>query len=131
MLFARRVFLAGGVVGIAAAAPLVVLESWLGRAVPPVITHPELFYGMVLVTLTWHAALVVIAGDPVRYRPLMPVCIAEKAAVAFAFTVLGAAGRAPAIVAAAALVDALFAVLFAIAYRRTPRAAGVSAWSGR
>ena len=78
MKFARIVF------GIAAAYGFVLLLSMyflmdrIGRDNPPLITHPEFYYGFVGVTLLWQVVFVLIAVQPERYRPLMVVAIFEK-----------------------------------------------------
>ena len=45
------------------------LETRLGEDYPPAITHPEFFYGFVGTCLAWQLAYLLIATDPVRYRP--------------------------------------------------------------
>ena len=117
---ARRIFLLAGIVGILFVAPLYFSETRIGREQPPPITHPEYFYGFIGVTLVWQIFFLVIARDPMRYRPLMLVAILEKVSYAFATPILFALGRVPLETFAAGLVDAGFAVLFAIAYRKTP-----------
>ena len=67
------------------------LEGRIGRDTPPPITHPEFFYGFLGVAVAWQAAFLVIARDPVRFRPLMVPAVLEKAA--FALAIVPVAGR--------------------------------------
>ena len=71
MVFARRTFLIAGVYGLLALVPMYFLEGRIGRDIPPPITHPEYFYGFIGVAVAWQVAFLVIARDPVRFRPLM------------------------------------------------------------
>ncbi len=76
--FARIVYLVAGIVGLIEIVPLYFYEAALNRTQPPPITHPEFYYGFVGVTLAWQVAFLVIARDPLRFRPLMPVSWIEK-----------------------------------------------------
>lgn len=120
MLFARRVFMIAAIYGILVLAPQYFMEAQVGRDFPPAITHPEHFYGFIGVGLTWQILFVIIARDPVRYRPVMPVAVLEKLAFGVAAVVLFAQGRLHTAVLAAGLVDLLLAALFIAAFRRTP-----------
>jgi hypothetical protein len=117
--FARRVFLGAGVYGIVVLLPQYFLEAQIGRDYPPPITHPEHFYGFVGLALVWQVVFLLIAGDVGRYRPLMPIAVAEKAAFAVPTFVLFALGRVAAATTAVAGIDALLGVLFLVAWRRT------------
>lgn len=119
MNFARRVFTGAAVYGILALLPQYFLEARIGRDFPPPITHPEQFYGFVGVSLTWQLLFLLIARDPVRFRPAMPVAVLEKLAFGVATAVLFALGRVAAPVLAVGLVDLLLASLFVVAYRKT------------
>jgi hypothetical protein len=119
MVFARRVFLAAGVYGLAVLVPLYFLEGLIGRDAPPAITHPEFFYGFVGVGVAWQVAFLVIARDPARFRPLMIPAVLEKASFGFAVLALFAAGRVPVPVLLGALIDLLLGALFVAAYLGT------------
>src|SRR5919106_364637 len=73
--FATRVFTAAAVYGILVLAPQYFLEDRVGRDFPPSITHPEHFYGFIGVALAWQVLFLIIASDPVRYRPAMLAAI--------------------------------------------------------
>src|SRR5438876_9884810 len=114
MAFARRVFLVAGVVGILFVFPMYFLEARIGENQPPLITHPEYFYGFVGVTLVWQILFLVIARDPIRFRSIMLVAILEKVSYGLAAPMLFATGRVPFTIFLAGLADLAFAVLFAV-----------------
>lgn len=118
-LFARRVFLTAGLVGVAVLVPQYFMEAKIGRDFPPPITHPEHFYGFVGVALAWQVAFLVIARDVQRYRLLMLPAVLEKVSFGLATLVLYGRGRVVGSVAAAGGVDLAFAVLFILAFRAT------------
>ena len=93
MIFAGKLFSIAGGLGLLAIVPLYFLEQRIGRELPPAINHPEFFYGLLGVTTWWHVALLVIGGDPARYRPLMVPANLEKATFGFAAIPLYASGR--------------------------------------
>ncbi|GMU66290.1 MAG: hypothetical protein AMXMBFR36_25640 [Acidobacteriota bacterium] len=119
MNFARRVFRIAAIYGILALAPQYFLEDKVGRDFPPPITHPEHFYGFVGVALAWQFLFLLIAKDPVRFRPAMPVAVVEKLAFGGAAVVLYALGRIPTAVLGVGLIDLVLAALFVAAWRAT------------
>jgi hypothetical protein len=125
--FARRVFLTAAVYGVLVLAPQYFMEAQVGRDFPPPITHPEHFYGFIGVALAWQVLFVVIARDPVRYRPVMPVAVLEKLGFGIAAVVLFAQGRLHAAVLGAGIIDLVLAALFLAAFRLTP--ASGATWS--
>ena len=78
MKFAKIVFYIASGWGILVLTPLYFMFDMIGRQDPPPITHPAFFYGFVGVALAWQAAFIVIARDPVRFRPLMVPAMLEK-----------------------------------------------------
>lgn len=119
MRFARRVYAIAGIYGILVLLPGFFLLERVSRDTPPAVTHPEYYYGFYGVTLVWQFAFLLISRDPARYRPLMPITVLEKAAWVVTVGWLASAGLAAAPVVLFAAIDALFGVLFAIAYLRT------------
>jgi hypothetical protein len=117
MRFARWVYLAAGIYGILALAPMFLMEGRLAPANP----YPVFFYGFAGVAFAWQGLFVVLSTDPSRYRPVMPFCILEKVSFALAAPLLYLVGRATASWLAAAAMDGVFAVLFAAAYVMTGR----------
>ena len=122
--FASRIFWIAALYGFVAIIPQFFLEDKTGRDFPPAITHPEFFYGFFGVALAWQVAFVLIARDPIRYRPMMIPSAMEKIAFGLAGVVLYATGRAGWMPLAAGAVDLIFSSLFLIAYGRTPKKAG-------
>lgn len=119
MNFARRVFRIAAIYGILALAPQYFLEDKVGRDFPPPITHPEHFYGFVGVALAWQFLFLVIANDPVRFRPAMPVAVVEKLGFGVAAVVLFALGRVATAILAFGVIDLVLAALFVAAWRAT------------
>jgi hypothetical protein len=118
MRFARWVFMAAGVCGIVIMAPMYFLEERLGLDSPPAITHPEIYYGFIGVTLAWQLMFLVIAFDPVRFRLAMLPAVFEKASFVVAILVLCVLGRVTGSVIGFAVLDALWMVLFTAAFMR-------------
>lgn len=121
MSFARRVFLLAGIYGIIALLPQYFLEERIGVEMPPPITHPEHFYGFVGVALAWQLAFLLIARDPVRFRPLMPVAVLEKLSFGVAAIVLYTQGRVAGSVLSFGFIDLILAALFTAAFVATGR----------
>jgi hypothetical protein len=119
MTFARRVFLIAAVYGFAVLLPQYFLEAKTGRDFPPPITHPEYYYGFIGIALAWQFVFLIISRDPVRYRPLMPAAVLEKASFGIPAIVLFALGRLNAQMLAAGMLDLGLGLLFVIAYIRT------------
>ena len=118
MAFARRVFTIAGIYGIVVLLPQYFLEDRIGRDNPPPITHAENFYGFIGTALAWQVLFLLIARDPVRYRPMMPVAVLEKLAFGVPAIVLFAQGRLAASVLGFGLVDLALAVLFTLSFLR-------------
>lgn len=121
MKFARYTFAAAGIYGILALVPQYFLERQIAIDSPPEITHPEYFYGFVGVALAFQLVFLIIAKDPVRFRPIMPAAIVEKLAFVIPTFYLYANGRAPLQITAGAAIDLLLAILFAISFLKTPK----------
>lgn len=119
MKLAKIIYTGAGIWGLLLLTPMYFLEERLGRDQPPAITHPELFYGFVGCALAWQVLFLLLARDPVRYRPLMPATFLEKATYGVATIVLFAKGRVPPIVLAFGLTDLVLLVLFVVAWRAT------------
>src|SRR5438067_7973160 len=117
MSFPRPTFLLAGIYGIIIVAPEYFLETRYGQDQPPAITHPEFFYGFVGVCLVFQILFLVIASDPVRYRPMMLVGVLEKISFFTPAVILHLQGRLNTLVTGFALTDFIWAMLFFIAYR--------------
>lgn len=119
MRFAKIVFLVAGIYGVLTITPLYFLFDTIGRQDPPPITHPGFFYGFAGVGLAWQIAFFVIAGAPVRLRPMMLPSVLEKASFGIASIVLFLQHRMHGSDLGLGCVDLLFALLFLIAFFRT------------
>ena len=120
MRFAKLTFLIAGVYGLLMLVPFYFREQQMGRDYPPPITHPEYYYGFVGVALVWQFAFLIIASDPVRFRPLMIAAILEKLAYSIPLLVLIAQKRTSPNDLVFAGIDLLLGFLFVLAYLRTP-----------
>jgi hypothetical protein len=119
MKFARWTFGVAGVYGVIAILPLYFLENMVGKETPPAITHPEFFYGFVGVCLAWQLAFLVMASNPVRYRPLMLPAMVEKFSFVIAVAALYLDHRLDPRMLVAGGGDLVLGLLFIVAYRKT------------
>ena len=119
MRFARWTFLIAGIYGLLALVPMYFMEAQIGIDTPPAITHPEYFYGFIGVAVAFQLVFIIVSTDPQKYRPLMLAAIAEKLSFATAAAVLLASGRLVGPIVIGAAIDAVLAVLFAIAWFKT------------
>jgi hypothetical protein len=113
------VYLAAGIIGLVEIIPLYFAEALINQRQPPAITHAEFYYGFLGVTLAWQVVFLVIAIDPVRFRPLMPVSWIEKGLYPIAVGRLVSTGRTSAQILPAAALDVVWLVLFVISWIRT------------
>jgi hypothetical protein len=120
MKFAKIVFRIAGIWGLLVIPPLYFMFDLIGRNDPPPITHPGFFYGFVGLALSWQIAFLVIATDPVRFRPLMIPSVLEKVTFGAAIIVLVLQNRTHPSDLLFAAIDLLLGVLFAIAYFKSP-----------
>ncbi len=119
MKFARITFLVAGIYGLIVLTPVYFLEGLIGRQTPPPVTHVEFFYGFTGAALAWQVVFLVIARDPVRYRPMMLASVLEKISYGIALIVLYQQHRIAASSFAIGMVDWVWATLFVISYART------------
>lgn len=119
MAFAKWVFRIAGIYGLLVLSPQLFMEEQVGRDYPPAVTHPEFFYGFLGVALAWQVAFLIIAHDPVRYRPLMIPSVIEKASFGIAVAVLFSQQRVPAALLAFGVLDLVLGTLFCVAYWKT------------
>jgi hypothetical protein len=121
MKFARRTFLLAGIWGLVVMTPMYFMFDTIGRQYPPPITHPDMYYGFVSVTWVWQIAYLVISTDPVRFRPFMLVGILAKSLYFATMSAVYASGGIQLSQLAAVTPDLVLAVLFAVAFVKTPR----------
>jgi len=123
MKFAKIVFRVAGIWGFLIITPLYFIFDVIGKKDPPPVTHPAFYYGFVGVALVWQFAFLIIASDPVRFRPLMIAAILEKLVYAIPVIILVSQKRMHPNDLVFAGIDLFLCVLFVMAYLRTPRAA--------
>jgi hypothetical protein len=117
--FSKIVFTVAGIWGLLVMTPLLFMFDTIGRQDPPPITHPGFYYGFVTVTLAWQVAFLIIARDPVRFRPLMVAAILEKFPYATAATILFAQHRMHASDMVFVAADTILGILFVVAFVKT------------
>jgi hypothetical protein len=120
MRFAKILFWIAGIWGFLILTPLYFMFDLIGRNDPPPITHPGFFYGFVGVALAWQVVFIIIAGDPVRYRPLMIPSVLEKVSWGAAVIVLVLQQRMHKSDLVFVGTDLFLGFLFVIAYFKTP-----------
>lgn len=121
MTFAKRVFFWSAVYGIVVLLPMYFLEEKIGRNFPPPTNHPEQYYAFIGVALAWQLAFLLIARDPLRYRPLMIPAILEKILPAGAVIWLFMISRLSVATLAPFLVDLVIGGLFVVSYFKVSR----------
>ena len=121
MYFAKRVFLFAGIWGLLIVPPMFFVRAEFERQYPPAVTHPEFYYGFAGVTTAWQLGFLVLASDPVRYRPLMWAAIAEKVAWVATVLTLFLFGHLASGMLVFGGIDLFLGVLFVIALVKTPR----------
>ena len=122
MKAARIIFAIAAVYGIAVLTPGLFIEATGALAFMDLPT-PEFYYGFYGSALIWQFAFLLIASDPIRYRPLMLVAVIEKAAFFGACLWLWQAGRlgsasGPFI---GAMIDCVLMLAFIAAWWITPK----------
>ena len=115
MRFARWVFRIAGIYGIMVMVPMLFMERQIARGV----AHPVFFYAWISVNLAWQILFLVLATAPSRYRPMMLVCVLQKATAVVAIPWLYVLGRVGGMWLGAAATDLGFAVLFFVAHYMT------------
>ena len=116
MRFARYTFAAAGTIGILVLVPLYFMLEKTGLDNPPAVTHPEFFYGFIGVALAFQIVFIIIATDPVKYRPLMLAAIVEKFAFVIPTFYLYWQGRVTGSIVGGAALDLVWGVLFTLSY---------------
>ena len=119
MRFAKIVYRVAAIWGFLVLTPLYFIFDRIGRQDPPPITHPGFYYGFVGAALAWQIVFFIISANPVRFRPLMIVCVFEKFSYASALAVLYLQHRLHASDLTFGAVDLLLGVQFVIAYVKT------------
>src|SRR5215831_15978930 len=116
MTFSRWLFRIAGIYGLIVLVPQYFLESKIGEQTPPAITHSEYFYGFIGVGIAWQIAFLIIAQDPIRFRPMIIPGVLEKFSFGIAAIVLFFQQRLPPMLLGAAAIDLILGVLFLVAW---------------
>lgn len=127
MKFAKIVYLVAGCWSILALTPLFFLRARLGELDPPVITHPDYYYGFLSVGLSWAIVFFLISGAPQRFRPIMIATMVEKFAYGFFSFALFLGGQETSGKVSFGLIDLLFGLLFLIAFLKVGSSSRVEA----
>jgi hypothetical protein len=122
MRFAKIIFWTAAIWGFLVITPLYFMFDLIGKNDPPPITHPAFFYGFVGVALVWQIAFILIARDPIRFRPIMIPAILEKLVYSIPVIILVLQKRMHPADLVFAAIDLSLGMLFVIAYLRTPGA---------
>jgi hypothetical protein len=117
--FARVVFIAAGVWGIAVLTPFYWLVDVTGRHYATPMEYPHFFYGFLDVAMAWQFAFLVIGTSPARYRPLMIPSMIEKFSYVVTLVWLYAGARISAQDLQAAVPDFILGILFITAFVKT------------
>ena len=121
MKFAKYTFLIAGIFGIIVLVPMYFLKDYVGQENPPVITHPEFFYGFVGVALAWQFVFLIISQNPLKYRLLMLPSILEKLAWGAPALILFLRNEVSPSLFVAGMIDVLWGILFVAAFLKTAR----------
>jgi hypothetical protein len=122
--FAKIIFWIAAIWGFLAITPLYFMFNMISEKDPPPITHPGFYYGFVGLALAWQIAFLVIALDPLRFRPMMIPSMVEKFAWGIAVAVLVLQRRMHGSDLLFAGTDTLLGLLFVAAYVKTARKEG-------
>jgi hypothetical protein len=121
MRTARLIFTTAGIYGLIVLTPFLFMERMIAERTPGGLTHPEYYYGFLGAALVMQLFYLAIGRDPVRFRPLMPLCTLAKLAFFVPVLLLFLQERVPAVVLEFASVDALLAFAFLHAWRSAGR----------
>ena len=116
MKFARITFILAGTIGILVLIPLYFQMEKMGLDNPPAITHPEFYFGFIGVALAFQIVFIIIATDPLKYRPLMLAAIFEKLAFVIPTFYLYSQGSPLGSMIIGAALDLMWAILFIASY---------------
>jgi hypothetical protein len=119
MKFSKVIFWIAAIWGVLILTPLYFMFDAIARQDPPPITHPAFYYGFVGIGLAWQFAFVVIARDPVRFRPMMIPSVFEKFSYGAALVILYLQHRLHPTDLMFAGTDLLFGILFLVAFFKT------------
>lgn len=121
MKFAKIVFTIAGIWGLLMITPLYFLFDTIGIQDPPPITHPAFYYGFVGLALVWQLTFLLVARNPVRFRPIMIPAILEKLVYSIPVIILVVQNRTNRNDLLFAAIDLTLGAFFLAAYLQTPK----------
>jgi len=116
MKLAKWTFRTAGIFGLIVMVPMLFIEKLIEQIMPPVVNHPEFFYGFVLLNICWQILYLIVSKDPVRLRPMMIPAFLAKASGPIALLWLHFQDRISSQWVTTIYMDALFAILFLVSY---------------
>lgn len=119
----KNIYLYSAVYGLVVLFPQYFMETKVGIDFPPSITHPEFYYGFTGLALVWQLCFILISKDPIRYKPIMPITILEKASFGIPCLILFLQGRLHQLTLVFGCIDLLLMCLFIYSYLKTPNTA--------
>jgi hypothetical protein len=119
MRFTKIVFWIAAIWGVLVLTPSFFMLDRVGREYPPVITHPEFYYGFLCVALAWQFAFAVIATNPQRFRAIMVPAIFEKFSYVVVVAILFVHGHLSRPEFLLGSADLILGVLFLVAFFKT------------
>lgn len=125
MKIAKWIFRIAGIYGLVVMIPIAFAEKLIEQVMPPVVNHPEFFYGFVLLNISWQVLYLFLARDPLQYRLMMLPAFLAKASAPFVLILLVLQNRISTQWIPTAFIDGIFAMLFVIAYWLTGRGSSV------
>lgn len=121
MKFARWTFLIAGIYGLLVLLPQYFLIEKAGSDAPPPINHPEYYFGFVGVAIAFQIVFLLIASDPLRYRPIILATIVGKFSFGIATAILLSKDMVAGPIVYGAAVDVVLGILFIISYVKLSR----------
>lgn len=121
MKFANWTFRIAGIYGLLVMIPIAFAEKLMEQMMPPVVNHPEFFYGFVLLNICWQVVYLFLARDPLRFQPIMAPAFLAKASAPCILFWLVLQGRISSQWILTAVIDGVFAFLFLTAFLITRR----------
>lgn len=113
MIAAKWIFRVAGVWGLLVITPLFFADTTQ-------MAQPVYYLGFAGIAFVFQILFLVISTDPVRYRPIMPVCVLEKLST-LPFIYLYLVGRGEEQFFFGGIVDQVLAVAFIAAFLMTPK----------
>ncbi len=116
MKLARWTFRLAGIFGLIVMVPILFAEKLIEQIMPPAVSHPEFFYGFVILNICWQILYLFLSKDPIRYRPMMIPAFFAKASGPAALMWLYLQGRISSQWITTIILDGVFAGLFLVSF---------------